>query len=368
MKTNLLPVLLLFISLHLQAQVMRSLPASGGNLKSSVSQRIGVTDMAIHWDAPGVRGREGAIWGTQVAHYGFADLGFGTSKQAPWRAGANENTTIAFSTDVRVEGKPLTAGTYGFFIAVYPDSCVLIFSKNSTAWGSYFYDPAQDALRVTVRQQKNQPVLREWLGFEFFDQTESATSIALVWERWRIPFRVEIDLKKTVVDALRQEMANSPGFYAQNLNAAASFCLEHDYNLEEALGWANRALESDPSFNNNLLKANLLNKLGRSAEADKVMSGAMETATVLDLHQYGRQLISQKNPKKALEVFELNHRKNGDTWPVHVGLARGYSANGDVKKALEHAKIAQKQAPDEQNRRSLDGMVKTLSEGKPIGQ
>ncbi|HNE28141.1 MAG TPA: hypothetical protein PLW66_03185, partial [Saprospiraceae bacterium] len=75
-----------------------------------------------------------------------------------------------------------------------------------------------------------------------------------------------------------------------------------------------------------------------------------------------------KNPQKALEVFELNHKKNGDAWPVHVGLARGYSATGDLKKALEHAKIAQQQAPDEINRKSVDNMVKQLSEGKPLAQ
>lgn len=368
MKTTGLLACFLLTGVILSAQVMRSLPASGGNLKSAVSQRIGVTDIEIHWDAPGVKGREGAIWGTTVAHYGFMDLGFGTAKQAPWRAGANENTTISFSTDVMVEGKPLAAGVYGFFVALYPDSCVLIFSKTSTSWGSYFYDPAQDALRVTVRQQKNQPTLREWLGYEFFDQKENGTSIALVWERWRIPFRVEFDLNKTVVEALRQDMANSPGFYEQNLNAAASFCLQHNCNLEEALGWADRAIQNAPNFANYRLKADILTKLGRKAEAEKTMSDAMEHASVLDLHQYGRQLIAEKNPQKALEVFELNHKKNGDAWPIHVGLARGYSANGDLKKALEHAKIAQQQAPDEINRKSLDNMVKQLSEGKPLAQ
>ncbi len=368
MKKIQLLVLFLVCTLAAHAQVMRSLPVSGGNIKSSVSARIGVTDIAIHWDAPGVKGREGAIWGTTVVHYGFQNLGFGTAKESPWRAGANENTTITFSTDVLVEGKPLAAGAYGFFIAVYPDSCTLIFSKTSTSWGSYFYNPAADALRVTVRQQKNQPASREWLNYEFADQREDGATIALVWERWRIPFRVDIDLKKTVLDALRQEMANSPGFYDQNLNAAATFCLQHDYNLEEALDWADRAVQNTPSFTNYRLKAQILEKLNRVAEADKIMADAFDRATLLELHQYGRQLITEKKPQKAMEVFQLNFKKNGDTWPVHVGLARGYSANGDLKKALEHAKIAQKQAPDDMNKKSLDNMVKTLSEGKPLAQ
>ena len=250
-----------------QAQVMHSLPASGGNIKSSISQRIGVTDMTIHWDAPGVKGREGKIWGTQIAHYGFQNLGFGTAKESPWRAGANENTTLEFGTDVMIEGKALAAGKYGFFLAVYPDSCSLIFSKNSGAWGSYFYNPAEDVLRITVRQQKNMPQSREWLTFELTDQTENSSVIALLWERWRIPFRVTIDVPKTVFAALSQDMQTSTGFYEQNLHAAAAYYLQHNYNLDEA---------------------------------------------------------------------------------------------------LEHAKLAQKQAPDEVNRKSLEAAVKTLAEGKPL--
>ncbi len=360
--------MLLVTGLALHAQVMNSLPASGGNLKSSVSQRIGITDMAITWDAPAVKGREGKIWGTNIAHYGFQNLGFGTAKESPWRAGANENTTFSFSTEVTVEGKPLAAGKYGFFIAVYADSCTLIFSKNSTAWGSYFYNPAEDALRVTVRQQKDQPQSRERLAFEFSDQTENSTVIALAWERWRIPFRVAVDLNKTVVEGLRKEMQNSPGFYEQNLNGAASWCLQHNINLDEALSWSDIAIGMAPTFTNYQLKSRILEKLNRSAEAEKVLATALDKAGVQELHQYGRQLVTDKKPAKAMEVFQLNYKKNGDTWPVHVGLMRGYSATGDLKKALEHAQIAVKQAPDDMNRKNLEGYVKTLSEGKALVQ
>src|ERR1700748_1327135 len=88
---------------------------SGGNKKASVSERIGITDVVIHYDRPGVKGREGQIWGKLIPA-GYNDLGFGTSKAAPWRAGANENTTIEFSNDVKIEGQDLPAGKYGFFI------------------------------------------------------------------------------------------------------------------------------------------------------------------------------------------------------------------------------------------------------------
>src|SRR2546430_7230590 len=98
----------IFILSHAQLTV----PPNGGNKKAMVGERLGITDVTIHYDRPGVKGREGKIWGDLV-HKGFADLGFGTSKAAPWRAGANENTTIEFSTPVSIEGQALPAGTYG---------------------------------------------------------------------------------------------------------------------------------------------------------------------------------------------------------------------------------------------------------------
>ncbi|HOY05507.1 MAG TPA: DUF2911 domain-containing protein [Saprospiraceae bacterium] len=348
-----------------------TLPTEGGNITCSIGQRIGVTNINVHWDAPGVKGREGKIWGTQIVHYGFQDPQFGTSKSSPWRAGANENTTISFSTDVSIEGKKLAVGKYGFFIAVYPDSCTLIFSKNSGAWGSYFYKTAEDALRVTVRQQKNLPASREWLAYLFSEPSPNSVVLALEWERWRIPFKVEVDVPRTVVETLRGELQDSRGFVYENWTAAAQFCLQNNYNLEEALTWADNAITQFygvKNFATYSLKAQIEEKLGRKADADATMKKAMEKADVADLHQYGRQLIASKQAAKALEVFQLNHQKNGDVWPIHAGLMRGYSANGDLKKALEQAKIALTQAPDEQNKKTLEGYIKTLSEGKPIEQ
>ena len=95
------------ISYHSFSQLTTT--ASGGNKKALVGERIGLTDVTIHYDRPGVKGREGKIWGGLVP-LGFTNLGFGSAKSAPWRAGANENTTITFSTDVKVENHDLPAG------------------------------------------------------------------------------------------------------------------------------------------------------------------------------------------------------------------------------------------------------------------
>ena len=131
-------------------------PPSGDNQKARVTQWIGPVEVTIDYNSPDVHApngddRTGKIWGTTVAHYGFIDQGFGAGKPAPWRAGSNENTTITFSHDVRIDGKDLKAGKYGLFLAVAKEGpWTWVLSKNSTSWGSYFYNEAEDALRVNA--------------------------------------------------------------------------------------------------------------------------------------------------------------------------------------------------------------------------
>lgn len=349
-----------------------SLPEGGVNLKSWAGRRVGVTDVEIRWNAPAVRGREGQIWGTPIAYYGYSVLGFGSNVESPWRAGANESTTISFSTDVTIEGRKLAAGQYGFFIALYPDSCTLIFSKNTTGWGSYFYQPDADALRVTVRQQKDLPQSQERLEYTFSEHTDRSVVIALEWERWRIPFKVEVDHVQTGLASIQGQMRGALGFDPPSLQAAAQWCLSNGVNLTEALVWINTA--TDPNFGGLSTfaalstKAGLLRATGKAQDADLVMEKALANASVLEMHSYGRQLVNQKKYPEAFAVFEKNFKKNAGVWPTHVGMMRGYSALGDLKNALKHAQIALSQAPDDLNKRSLEGMINTLEAGKPLAQ
>jgi hypothetical protein len=140
------------LQLQSSAQALR-IP-DNTNFVSSAGRKIGVTEVLINWNAPGVKGRVGKIWGTDIVPYGYTVLGFGSAVASPWRAGADECTTISFSTDVIINNVPLQAGKYAFFIAVYPDSCTLIFNKNTDAWGAYFYNKDLDVVQITTKQQK----------------------------------------------------------------------------------------------------------------------------------------------------------------------------------------------------------------------
>jgi tetratricopeptide (TPR) repeat protein len=370
MKNFLLVILYVLCSdlSPLQAQSLK-LPQNQ-NFPSSASRRLGVTEIDIAWNAPGVKGREGKIWGTPIAHYGYTVFGFGSDVESPWRAGADECTTISFSTDVKINGKTLAAGKYAFFIALYADSSVLIFNKNINAWGSYFYDKNLDALRVTTFQQKNQPRLQERLNFEFNQQKEASVEVALLWEYWKIPFTVEVDYKQTVLASIKRQMTSELAFDPPSLTAAATWCLINELNLTEALKWIDLAINPSfggtPTFSTLNTKAELLKKNGQSAEAATTMQEAFERATAIELHGYGRRLIGENKPKEAMAIFERNHKKHQGAWPTNVGMMRGYSANGDYKKALEYAKLALPQAPDDLNKQTLAEAIKKLEAGSPL--
>ena len=370
MKKFLLSLVLFgcIISNNSFAQSLR-IPAAT-NLVCNVGRKIGATQIAVKWNAPGVKGREGKIWGTDIAPYDFAALGFGSNMPSPWRAGADESTTISVSTDVTVNGKKLSAGNYGFFVAVYPDSCVLIFNKNTDGWGAYFYNKDLDVLRVATTQQKNQPNLKERLEYTFSNQKENSVELALEWERWRIPFTVGIDLRATVLEDIQKQLSGVIGFDPPSLEAGANWCLTNETNYEQALGWINSAVSPSLggriTFNALNTKAGLLEKLGKKEEAKAAKTQGLEVATVMEMHGYGRSLLAQGKKTEAMEVFEKNNKKYNGIWPTNGGMMRGYSALGNYKKALEYAKLALAQAPDEVNKKNITNYVALLEKNQPI--
>jgi hypothetical protein len=356
------------IALTSMAQRPLTIPPSGGNKKAAVMERIGITDVTIRYDRPAVKGREGKIWG-QLVPVGFTDLGFGNTKAAPWRAGANESTTIEFSTDVTVQGQALAAGRYGFFIVYGPQECTLIFSRNTTNWGAYYYDPKEDVLRVTTKPVALDNSV-EWLRYEFSNQTETSATVSLQWEKLSIPFTVTVDLLKTQVEMFRNELRTDKGFFWLGWQTAAQWCVDHNTNLEEALLWADTATNPNVLGNRNFTslstKAQVLKKLNRTAEAAAIMKEAIPLGNMNEVHQYGRALLAAKQPKEAMEVFRMNYEKNPDQFTTLSGMMRGYAAMGDFKKALEYAEKALPKAPNAPNKTNLEKMIHQLKEGKDI--
>ncbi|HLP15017.1 MAG TPA: DUF2911 domain-containing protein [Bacteroidota bacterium] len=161
--------------------------------KASVMQRIGVaTDITIQYGRPGVKGRK--IWGDLVPYGMEPGNKYSNDKPFPWRGGANENTTIAFSKDVTIEGHPLPSGRYGMHFIPSQTTWVVIFSKNDSSWGSFKYNEAEDALRITVTPVK--APFEEWLEYGFDSLTDTSAVAYLRWEELKVPFKIEVAEKK----------------------------------------------------------------------------------------------------------------------------------------------------------------------------
>ena len=225
-------------------------------------------------------------------------------------------------------------------------------------------------MRVTTVQQKNIKNSKERVEYTFSNQTLNSIEVALEWEHWRIPFKVEVDINATTLAFIQSQMSGAAGFDPPSLEFAAAWCLTNNVNTNEALAWINSAVDPNlgglNNFKNLSIKAGLLTKLNKKEEADKIMNAALEKATAVELHNYGRQLLAEKKVTEAIEIFEMNAKKFNGIWPTSAGLMRGYSAKGDLKKALEYAQKAVNDAPTAEVKKIMIAAVETLSKGKAL--
>ena len=357
-----------------------SFPPSGNNQKAEVSQWIGLVKITIAYHSPNIHGtrnvdRSGHIWG-ELVQYGFFDEGFGPSRATPWRAGANESTTITFSHDVKVEGKDLKAGTYALFLAVEKSGpWTWIFSTNAAGWGSYQYDPKNDASRVAVTPQD--APYTEFLTYGFDERRPTSALAYLQWEKKRVPFKIEApNVNELYVAQMRKELQSWPGFNYQNWQNAAQFCADNKINLEEALVWADKAI-SEPfrgaamgreDFSTLQTTAAILRAMGREAEADAVGEKALRIpgTPAASIYVYGARLLAAGKKEKALEVFKFNQQQHPDEkyW-TYLGLARGYTAIGDKPHAIANWERAIQNTPPSfrANLPASERALKALKEG-----
>ena len=348
------------------------LPPSGGNPKAMISEQVGITSITINYSRPDVNKREGKIWGDgNVVTYGFTTSNFITNKNtSPWRAGANENTTISFEHDVKVEGLPIKAGTYGLFMAMGANEVIVIFSNKHDAWGSFYYEEMNDALRVTVKPVTLDKSV-EWLKYEFIEHKEKSCTIAMQWEKISVPFKIDVDVENIVLTNLREELTSRKGFTPALVLQATQYCFTKNINLEEALQWSKKAIDGTGGQKTYITLRNLATayeKLNRIPEADSTMNEALQIATANQYTAYGRQLITQKRVDKAMEVFMANQKRYGDVFGVNNGLMSGYAAKADFKNAIKFAERAMAQTPNETAKKQLEGQIGKLKEGKDINQ
>ena len=349
MKTQFTFLSFLFVLLSLSAFSQAPLTLPEVSQRADVSQRIGLTDITIVYHSPYVNGRK--IWGDLVP-YGKV-----------WRAGANENTTITFSDDVKIDGNPLAAGTYGLHMIPNEDEWVIIFSKDHTSWGSFFYKQDEDALRVKVKPQSRD--FQEWLDYTFTDRAATSANVTLSWEKMKVSFPVSVDVNAVTLRHIRQELRNTPGFTWHGWEEAAHYCIENKIDYDEALKWINISIQANENYTNVAAKAQLLTLMGNTteaAEARKKVMGLLETASENDVNLYGYELMNEKDLPTALDVFKMNVKKHPDSWNVYDSMAEALNTSGDHKQSLSNYKIALSKAPADQKER-IQKIITSLEKG-----
>ena len=354
MRNYRLTVIMAFATLMLAASsaaqsALVDLPRASQH--ATLMQRVGLTNITINYHRPLVNNRK--VWGGLVP-YGEV-----------WRAGANENTTIEFSDPVTVQGKPLAAGIYGLHMIPTENEWTVIFSKMSNAWGSFTYDPKEDALRVTAKPQSTD--FHEALTYDFDDPKPNAATVTLRWEKLAVPFTVGVDTGHIVVDSLHNQFRGLAQYNYQSWDDAATYFANNKTNLEEALKYSDRSIQMEERFDNLLTKSQILDELNRKQDASETRDKAMAIATPVQLHIYGRTLQSQGKQDEAFSVFRANIKKNPDHWTAHNEAARLASAEGKFQDAAKEMRASLAGSPD-QIKPQVQGLIKKLEAGQDINK
>lgn len=162
-------------ALYLMAPTVQAQPEVRASPAAKVSQTIGTTVVDISYSRPGVKGRQ--IFGDLVP-WG-----------QPWRAGANEPTTFTFSNDVVIQGQPLEAGTYNFFVRPAESGDWEAIFTTEVRWGTQF-DQAEPVLTVNVTPQ-DAPA-QEWLIYRFENLSPTSADLILHWADKQLPITIQV--------------------------------------------------------------------------------------------------------------------------------------------------------------------------------
>ncbi len=330
-----LSIFALFMTFSIQTHAQFEYPVKLPNAsqKAKVYQQVGVTDIAIVYHRPLVKGRE--VFGKMVP--------FGKV----WRTGANENTIIKFSTDVTINGKELKAGKYGFHAIPNKDTWTIIFNKDNESWGSYFYKQDRDALRIDVAPTTTDH--NELLTYSFTDVTSDEATVNLAWDKTMVSFKVKVNTKDLAIASLKRQINSLPFWGWTGLYNAANYTLTNNTHLEDGLVWINRSIQNNKNFTNLMLKSQILEKLNRSAEAQPLVTEAFGMGTINQINRYAYFKFQAKDNKAGIDALKHNIKNDPKNYQSYTAMAWGYTNAGEKKEAMKMYKKALKMAPKDKH-------------------
>ncbi|RPA69049.1 DUF2911 domain-containing protein [Cyclobacteriaceae bacterium YHN15] len=260
-KAKLLILFVVFISFGgINAQQIQMPQASPA---AQISQKVGLTDVTVEYSRPSMRGRK--IFGELVP---FGEV---------WRTGANAATILTFSTDVKIEGNAVPAGSYALYSIPGKTEWTMILTSNTKLWGAVGYSDADDVLRFRVKPGKTGQKY-ETMEINFVDITDTGSTIALKWETTRVKFRIETEVDDIVMAQIKElvidQQPQNPGLYYQ----AANYYYTNNKDMDQAYEWITKSVNDDPKYWTMHLKAKIELSLGKKKEAIESATKSIEMA------------------------------------------------------------------------------------------
>jgi len=225
----------------------------------SVSLDVGVTTLRVDYHRPGVKGR--SIWGG-VVPYGQV-----------WRLGANNATTLSFNSPVKIGGTEVPAGTYALFALPTAERWTFILNRQAEQWGAFQHDAKQDVLRIDAVPEA--APMTEWMQFTLSPAGESKAEVAVSWEKLRVGFAVEVDVRKAVWAGIDAALA-ADAKDIDSLVSAARYAVETGERRDEAMRWIDAAIAVKENYRQFEIKGDLLFAGGRAKEALAMIDQALE--------------------------------------------------------------------------------------------
>lgn len=325
------------------------------------TQTLGVTEITLDYHAPAVRERDIL---TQVIPF--------EGEPVPWRAGANMNTRIHFSTDVQIEGQKIPSGSYGLHLIPHRDQAwTLVLAHQDNLWGSYYLEEADIFKKIAVQPATCD--FREYLSYEFGERTGSSLVVALEWAELKVPFSITVDLEKTVLAQLRYELRGQNTNRWEAWNDAARWCLDHQYNLEEALSWANRSINggfggfaANKNLTNLGTKVEVLAALDQGEAIDTILKEAKTIATTDpgQIFNFARSLLKAEAYEACKEFSEHGQATFPQVWFLALNIPVADYFQGNVAQAVaEFKRIQQKDTTPPYMKDRINQIIREMEAG-----
>ncbi|AYA37068.1 DUF2911 domain-containing protein [Hymenobacter oligotrophus] len=214
------------------AQAQLSTPAASP--KSTVQQRVGLTDVTLTYSRPSAKGR--TVFGTLVP--------FGRR----WRTGANQTTTIKFSDEVTVEGKKVPAGEYGIYTIPNKTEWLVVLNKDTKRGADVenFKDD-QDVARFSIKPYKV-PSKVETFTMNFTDLTPATANVDMQWEMTGAKFKITSDVEPKVMAQIEEKVLKNANPSANDMAAAAVYYYDNNKDQKQALEWMQKVNANEPKF------------------------------------------------------------------------------------------------------------------------